>query len=108
MENPESCNDEFNDVVQVSDSHRILGDASASYILVDLSRRLALGLVFRLYPKSNHSWSQVGTVLAVSAIQFVYLVAVKPFRRRGVQVVETISLPCKLGVFVATMALLVK
>lgn len=108
MENPESSDDESNDVVQVSDSHRILGDARASYILVDLSRRVALGLVFGLYAESDHSWSQVGTVLAVSAVQFVYLVAVKPFRRRGVQVVETISLLCELGVFVAAMALLVK
>ncbi|KAG0609988.1 hypothetical protein M758_7G030200 [Ceratodon purpureus] len=97
-----------NDVVQVSDAHRILGDARAAYILVDLSRRITLGLVFGFFSESDHSWSQVGIVLGVTAVQLVYLVVVKPFRRRGVQVVETIALLCELGVFVAALALLAK
>lgn len=100
--------DESNDIVEVSDSHRILGDARAAYILVDLSRRIALGLVFGLYPESDQSWSQVGVVLGVSIFQFGYLLAIKPFRRRGVQAVETISLLCEVCVFAAAMALLVK
>ncbi|KAG0558527.1 hypothetical protein KC19_10G034900 [Ceratodon purpureus] len=107
MENPHS-DDESNDIVEVSDSHRILGDARASYILLDLSRRIALGLVFGLYPESDHSWSQVSIVLGVSIAQFVYLVVVKPFRRLGVQVVETISLLCEVGIFAAAMALLAR
>lgn len=97
-----------NDVVQVSDAHRILGDARAAYILVDLSRRVALGLLFGFFPESDRSWSQVGVVLGVTVVQLVYLLVVKPFRRRGVQVVETIALLCELGVFLAAVALLAK
>ena len=95
-------------VVQVSDSHRILGDARAAYILVDLSRRITLGLMFGFFSESDHSWSQVGVVLGVTALQLVYLVAVKPFRRRGVQVVETIALLCELGIFITAVVLLAK
>jgi len=107
MENGDS-DEESSDVVQVSDSHRILGDARAAYILVDLCRRIALGLLFGLYPGSDQSWSQVGIILGVSILQFGYLVIVKPFRRQGVQVVETISLLSEVGVFAAALGLLVK
>lgn len=107
MENGDS-DDEPNDIVEVSDSHRILGDARAAYVLVDISRRIALGLIFGLYWDSDQSWTQISIALGVSIAQFGYLVAVKPYRRRGVQVVETISLLCEVGIFATAMALLVK
>jgi hypothetical protein len=97
-----------NDVVQVSDAHRILGDARAAYILVDLSRRITLGLVFGFFPASDHSWSQVGVVVGVTALQLAYLMAVRPFRRRAVQAVESIALLCELGIFITALALLAK
>uniref|UniRef100_A0A7I4EM59 Bacterial Ig-like domain-containing protein n=1 Tax=Physcomitrium patens TaxID=3218 RepID=A0A7I4EM59_PHYPA len=107
MKSPDS-NDGSNDTVEVSDAPRVLGDARAAYILVDLSRRITLGLLFGLYPLSDHSWSQVGVIVGITAFQFVYLVVIKPFRRRGVQMVETIALLCELGVFVAGMVLLAR
>lgn len=95
------------DEVEVSCFHRTIGCAQAAYILLDLSRRITLGVVFGAYPRSDQSWSQVSLVFGVSITQFVYLVLVRPFRKRGVQLVETTSLLCEVGVFSVALALLV-
>ena len=98
--------DNDSDEVEVSCFHRIVGCARAAYILLDLSRRITLGVVFGAYRRSDKSWSQVSLVFGINLIQFVYLVLVRPFRRRGVQLVETTSLLCEVGVFSVALALL--
>ena len=103
-----NSDDEISDEVEISSFAQILGGAQAAYFLVDLSRRITLGLVFGAYTRSDHSWSQVSIVLGFTVIQLLYLVITKPFRSRGVQLVETISLLCEVGIFGAAIALLVK
>lgn len=103
-----NSDDDISDEVEISSFAQILGGAQAAYFLVDLSRRITLGLVFGAYTRSDHSWSQVSIVLGFTVIQLVYVVITKPFRSRGVQLVETISLLCEVGIFGAAIALLVK
>lgn len=98
--------DDENEEVPVSSFHKALGGARASYILIDLSRKIILGVVFGAYAQSGQSWSQVGIVLGITSLQLVYLVVIKPFRSRGVQIAETISLLCETGVFSVAMVLL--
>lgn len=87
-------------------AYRLLGCFQSTYILIDLGRRIALGVIFGAYRISDESWSQVVLVFALTVFQFLYLVIVKPFHRRGVQLVESLSLLCEVGVFAAAVAIL--
>lgn len=96
------------DEVEASCFNQAVGCARAAYILLDLSRRIALGVLFGAYPRSDQSWSQTGLVFGIHLVQLLYLVLVKPYRKRSVQLVETISLLCEVGVFSMALALLAK
>lgn len=87
-------------------AYRLLGGFQLTYILIDLGRRIALGVIFGAYRISDESWSQVALVFTLTVFQFLYLVIVKPFHRRGVQLVESLSLLCEVGVFAAALAIL--
>lgn len=87
-------------------AYHLLGCFQSTYILIDLGRRIALGVIFGAYRISDESWSQVVLVFALTVFQFLYLVIVKPFHRRGVQLVESLSLLCEVGVFAAALAIL--
>ena len=100
--------DDEHDERAVSRAYAALGCFQCSYILVDILRRIALGVIFGTFQVTDESWPQVSLVLAVTAAQFLYLVIAKPFRRRFVQLVETISLLCEIGVFIAAMVILVR
>ncbi|KAK1319183.1 hypothetical protein QJS10_CPB04g00253 [Acorus calamus] len=77
---------------------KLLGCIRSMYLSVDLIRRVGLGIISSAYPSSN---GQNRCVLAfgVTLAQFLYLFIFKPYIRRGVQLVETMSLLCELGVF---------
>ncbi|KAL6218931.1 hypothetical protein ACLB2K_012138 [Fragaria x ananassa] len=65
----------------------------SSYIIIDLSRRVCLGIICGAYSskKSNQSFF----ALRITLVQFIYLFTIS----RGVHVVESISLLCEVGVF---------
>lgn len=50
-------NDGFNDIVEVFDVFCVFGDVWVVYILVDLFRRIILGLLFGLYFLLDYLWS---------------------------------------------------
>lgn len=100
-----SSNDDSEEAV-VSRAERIMGVGRASYIVLDLARRASLGLVFGVYNPSDFSWSQVGIVFGFTVGQLLFLVVFRPYIRRGVQIVETVSLLCEAAMFAAGLTLL--
>ncbi|CAK9210174.1 unnamed protein product [Sphagnum troendelagicum] len=103
-----TSDEEIDEVIPVSCSYKLLGCFQSGYILLDLSRRTAFGCIFGAFPVSDKSWSQVCLIFAFTVVQMVYLVIVKPFRSRSVQLVEEIALLCEMGVFAAVIALLAR
>ncbi|CAK9867304.1 unnamed protein product [Sphagnum jensenii] len=103
-----TSDEEIDEVIPVSCSYKLLGCFQSGYILLDLSRRTAFGCIFGAFPVSDKSWSQVCLIFAFTVVQMVYLVIVKPFRSRSVQLVEEIALLCEMGVFAAAIALLAR
>lgn len=88
----------------VASSHALLGCSQSLYILMELARLIALGVIFGTY--TDESWIQVSIVFTFTVFLFLYLVIAKPFQRRGVQIAETVSVLCELGIFAAAMAVL--
>ncbi|XP_024531459.1 uncharacterized protein LOC9663159 [Selaginella moellendorffii] len=92
--------------MSVSKAHKLIGAARVFYIMADIARRATLGIVFGVHPGSEVSWRQLSLALAVTLIQLLYLILFKPYIRRGVHLVESVSLLCELAVFSIGMALL--
>lgn len=76
---------------------RLLGCARSSYIIIDLVRRVCLGILSGA--SSSPQTSQALFALVITMVQFLYLFILKPYISRGVQVVETVSLLCEAGIF---------
>jgi hypothetical protein len=94
------------DELGVSRAYTAYGCFQSAYILVDILRRIALGLIFGAFLVTDKSWTQVSLVLATTAAQFMYLVIAKLFQCRFVQFVEIVSLLCEIGIFIAAMVIL--
>ncbi|XP_002966003.2 uncharacterized protein LOC9652023 isoform X1 [Selaginella moellendorffii] len=83
-----------------------VGAARTAYIVVDMLRRAALGILFGAYPAAiGGGTSQVLSALLITASQLLYLMLLKPLIRRGVHAVEAVSLACEAGVFATALAL---
>ncbi|XP_039047297.1 uncharacterized protein LOC120187714 [Hibiscus syriacus] len=76
---------------------RVLGCARSSYIVIDLLRRVCLGVIAGSY--STHRSSQSLCALMVTLVQFICLFTLKPHKMRGVYIVESISLLSEAGMF---------
>jgi hypothetical protein len=96
------------DEITVSLAHKVVGGARSAYVLVDLARRILFGVLFGLYSGSRRSWRQVIVVLAFTVLQLLYLLVLKPFRKRGVQLAESISLLSQTGIFAAALVLIAR
>lgn len=90
----------------VSPFQRVIGSARSAYLIVDLIRRVTLGVIFGAYPSSDHSWSQTVIAFGCTLFQLLYIILLKPYIRRGVQMVESICLICEAGIFAAGLLLL--
>ncbi|XP_077250353.1 uncharacterized protein LOC143889862 isoform X2 [Tasmannia lanceolata] len=93
--------DNSNEDTTATPSESLLGCARSAYIVIDLLRRACLGFISGAYSPIDPSRGQTQCILALSItlVQFLYLFILKPYIRRGVQVVETISLVCEAGIF---------
>ncbi|KAF3948785.1 hypothetical protein CMV_025262 [Castanea mollissima] len=89
--------DDRNEETRSSLSERLLGCAKSSYIILDLLRRVSLGIISGAY--SSRKSSQSLFALTITLVQFMYLFTLKPYISRGVQVVESVSLLCEVGIF---------
>ncbi|KAF9666227.1 hypothetical protein SADUNF_Sadunf16G0207700 [Salix dunnii] len=78
-------------------SRRLVGCARSSYVILDLVRRVSLGILSGAYRSPASSQSLLA--LAITLIQFIYLLTLKPYIRRRVHLVESISLLCEAGIF---------
>ncbi|KAB2034431.1 hypothetical protein ES319_D04G085400v1 [Gossypium barbadense] len=76
---------------------RFLGCARSSYIVLDLLRRVCLGVIAGSY--STHRSSQSLCALMVTLVQFICLFTLKPHIRRGLYIVESISLLSEASIF---------
>ncbi|KDP46278.1 hypothetical protein JCGZ_10118 [Jatropha curcas] len=94
--------DESNEEIKIPLLRRILGCARCSYIVLDLSRRVSLGII----SGATSSQTSRGSIfaLAITIFQFICLIALKPYIRRGVHLVESISLLCEAAIFSLSMA----
>ncbi|RDX85024.1 hypothetical protein CR513_33843, partial [Mucuna pruriens] len=89
--------EDSNEDIKISTFKRVLGCMRASYIILDLLRRVGLGIISVSYPSENSSKSFFA--LIITSIQFIYLFTTKPYISRSVHVVESVSLLCEVGVF---------
>ncbi|KAJ6754471.1 hypothetical protein OIU79_027146 [Salix purpurea] len=78
-------------------SRRLVGCARSSYVILDLVRRVCLGILSGAYRSPESSQSLLA--LAITLTQLIYLLTLKPFIRRRVHLVESISLLCEAGIF---------
>lgn len=78
-------------------STRLLGCLRSSYVILDLTRRVTLGILSGIH--SSRGTNQSLYALIITLVQVLYLFTLKPHIRRGVHVVEGISLLCEAGVF---------
>ncbi|KAL1314635.1 hypothetical protein HN51_041455 [Arachis hypogaea] len=76
---------------------RVLGCMQQYYIILDLLRRVGLGMISVAYPPEKTSKSLFA--LVITLVQFIYLFTIKPYISRSVHVVESVSLLCEAGVF---------
>ncbi|KAK8672455.1 hypothetical protein V6N13_110824 [Hibiscus sabdariffa] len=89
--------DDSHEEVKIPLLIRVLGCARSSYIVLDLLRRVCLGVIAGSY--STHKSSQSFCALMVTLVQFICLFTLKPHIRRGVYIVESISLLSEAGIF---------
>ncbi|RYR05813.1 hypothetical protein Ahy_B06g085632 [Arachis hypogaea] len=76
---------------------RVLGCMQQYYIILDLLRRVGMGMISVAYPPEKTSKSLFA--LVITLVQFIYLFTIKPYISRSVHVVESVSLLCEAGVF---------
>ncbi|KAL9277823.1 hypothetical protein ACSQ67_024948 [Phaseolus vulgaris] len=89
--------EDSNEEIKISEFKRVLGCIRASYIIIDLLRRVGLGIISVAYSSENSNKSL--WALIITSIQFIYLFTTKPYISRSVQVAEGVSLLCEVGVF---------
>ncbi|XP_050233814.1 uncharacterized protein LOC126682252 [Mercurialis annua] len=89
--------DDSNEEINTPLFKRILGCARSFYIVLDLLRRVSLGIISGA--QSSQTSKENLFAFAMTSVQFMFLFTLKPYIRRGVQVVESISLLCELGIF---------
>ncbi|OVA09534.1 hypothetical protein BVC80_9101g56 [Macleaya cordata] len=76
---------------------RLFGGARSAYIILDLLRRVSLGIISGVYSSQRPSQSIIA--FSITVVQFLCLFTLKPYIRRGVHVVESISLLCEAAIF---------
>ncbi|KAM2014294.1 hypothetical protein ACFX16_044968 [Malus domestica] len=89
--------DESTAEITIPISKRLLGCARSSYIILDLLRRVCLGIISGAYSSTKSSQSTLA--LAITLVQFIYLFTLKPYIKRAVHLVESVSLLCEVGIF---------
>ncbi|MED6172218.1 hypothetical protein PIB30_048006 [Stylosanthes scabra] len=89
--------EDSNEENKISIFRRVLGCMQQYYILLDLLRRVGMGIVSVAYPPEKTSKSLFA--LVITLVQFTCLFTIKPYISRSVHVVESVSLLCEAGVF---------
>ncbi|KAM6573173.1 hypothetical protein CsatA_017253 [Cannabis sativa] len=89
--------DDSNEETDIPLQRRLLGCTRSSYIVIDLMRRVSLGILSGAY--SSKKPSQSILALTITLVQFMYLFILKPFLNKGVHLVESVSLLCEIGMF---------
>ncbi|KAF4397482.1 hypothetical protein G4B88_027222 [Cannabis sativa] len=89
--------DDSNEETDIPLQRRLLGCTRSSYIIIDLMRRVSLGILSGAY--SSKKPSQSILALTITLVQFMYLFILKPFLNKGVHLVESVSLLCEIGMF---------
>ncbi|KAG4938354.1 hypothetical protein JHK86_044495 [Glycine max] len=93
-----ASSEDSNEETKISTFKRVFGCIRASYIILDLLRRVGLGIISAAYPSENSNKSLFA--LIITLMQFIFLFTTKPYISRGVHVVESVSLLCEAGAFV--------
>ncbi|KAJ8771773.1 hypothetical protein K2173_026950 [Erythroxylum novogranatense] len=84
---------------------KLFGILRIYYTLLDLIKRVSLGIVAGAYLDDRSAKTPTIIVLCIISFQLFFLVLKKPFIKKKVQLVEIISLSCQVGVFASCVAL---
>ncbi|XP_062105439.1 uncharacterized protein LOC133817071 [Humulus lupulus] len=95
--------DDSNEETDIPLPRRLLGCTRSSYIVIDLIRRVSLGIISGAY--SSKKPSQSILALTITLAQFMFLFIMKPFISKGVHLVESVSLLCEMGIFGISISL---
>ncbi|KAF6150086.1 hypothetical protein GIB67_002868 [Kingdonia uniflora] len=82
---------------KIPESKKVIGCARSSYSVLDLLRRVGLGIISGIYSSRRPSQSILALVLTV--FQLFYLFTLKPYISRGIHAVESVSLLCEAAMF---------
>ncbi|KAM7509785.1 hypothetical protein LguiB_008660 [Lonicera macranthoides] len=98
--------DDSNEETKVPVSKRLLGCARSSYIILDLVRRVSLGILSGFHT-SKGSTQILFTIFAltITVVQLLCLLTLRPYIRRGVHLVESLCLLCEAVIFGLSIAM---
>ncbi|CAL9082669.1 unnamed protein product [Musa acuminata var. zebrina] len=85
---------------------KLFGILRIYYTLLELVKRVSLGILAGAYSSNKLSRIPVLIVLSITSFQIFFLVLKKPFIKKKVQLVEIISVASEVGLFGACLALL--
>ncbi|KAK6920679.1 hypothetical protein RJ641_014357 [Dillenia turbinata] len=85
---------------------KLFGILRIYYTLLELLKRVCLGILAGAYLESWSSRTPAITSLSITCFQLFFLVLKKPFITKKVQLVEIISVSCEIGLFATCIVLL--
>ncbi|KAK1297797.1 hypothetical protein QJS10_CPB14g00089 [Acorus calamus] len=84
---------------------KLFGILRIYYAFLESMKRVALGVCAGLSSITGSSKVQVLVILSISSFQLLFMMLKKPFIKKRVQFVETVSVAAEVGVFVLCLAL---
>ena len=87
---------------------KVFGILRIYYTLLEVAKRVVLGIVAGAYSENWASRTPTITLLCITSFQLFFMVLKKPFIKKKVQLVEIISVSCEFGIFATCLVLLYK
>lgn len=87
---------------------KLFGILRIYYTVVELVKRVSLGILAGAYSSSRPSRLPALIILSITSFQLLFLVLKKPFIKKAVQFTEIISVASEVGLFAACLVLLEK
>ncbi|XP_042417952.1 uncharacterized protein LOC122006490 [Zingiber officinale] len=84
---------------------KLFGILRIYYTVVELVKRVSLGILAGAYSSSRPSRTPTLIILSITSFQLVFLASKKPFIKKKVQFTEIISVASEVGLFAACLVL---
>ncbi|KAF6134991.1 hypothetical protein GIB67_014040 [Kingdonia uniflora] len=99
------ASDDENEDAEAPLIQKIFGILRIYYTLLELVKRVSLGVVAGAYTSSESSTTPSLMLLCITSFQLFFLVLKKPFIKKKVQLVEIVSVTSEVGIFVICLLL---